>query len=99
MEAFKNVIQETTSKFNAGASLKFTATEAKVSEATKDNTSEKINSRLNSQGSFRFTYSKNEIYQLFLSRSSKKVRLNTSCGEYNGMFCKVIKPLLLSLSV
>lgn len=75
VEAFKNVIQETTSKFNAGASLKFTATEAKVSEATEDDTSEKINSRLNSQGSFRFTYSKNEIYQLFLSRSSKKDKM------------------------
>lgn len=99
-------MKETTSNFNAGVSLKFTPTEAlglcksrqkgclEEAEVPENNTSQ-----VNAEGSFRFTYSKNEIYQLFLSHSSKKVRLNTSCGEYNGMFCKVIKPLLLSLSV
>lgn len=45
-------------------------------------------------GSFRFRYSKNETYQLFLSHSSKKVRLNTSHREYNGIFFKLTKPPL-----
>ncbi|ELK06083.1 Complement component C9 [Pteropus alecto] len=78
VEAFKIVMKETTSNFNASVSLKFTPTEAlglcksrqkgcpKEAEVPENNTS---------QGSFRFTYSKKEIYQLFLSHSSQKDKM------------------------
>ncbi|XP_045422275.1 LOW QUALITY PROTEIN: complement component C9 [Lemur catta] len=58
IQAFKSIIQERTSNFNANLALKFTPTEVmKVEHA---------------QGNFQFSYSKNETYKLLVSYSSKK---------------------------
>lgn len=90
-------MQETTSKFNANASLKLTPTERyKCENKSEKQADEPNNCKLNFEGKFRFTYSKNELYQLFLSHSSQKVRPNTSYREYNGIFFKLTKVPLLS---
>uniref|UniRef100_A0A8C8YIN2 Complement component C9 n=1 Tax=Prolemur simus TaxID=1328070 RepID=A0A8C8YIN2_PROSS len=58
IQAFKSIIQERTSNFNANLALKFTPTEVmKVEHA---------------RGNFQFSYSKNETYKLLVSYSSKK---------------------------
>lgn len=79
MEAFKRIVQEKTSNFNADITLKFTPTEAieKSKSTLKETPGKKYFNLANAEGKFRFTYSKNETYQLFLSHSSKKVRPNT----------------------
>ncbi|XP_008153819.2 complement component C9 [Eptesicus fuscus] len=89
-KAFKSVIQETTSNFNADLSLKFTQTEklgkhknlpeGGPSQSGHDNPSTGEDSLLpgfqaSAGGSFRFRYSKNETYQLLLSHSSKKEKM------------------------
>lgn len=80
-------MQETTSKFNADISLKFTPTERyKCEDKPKTQDNETNTCELNSEGKFRFTYSKNELYQLFLTHSSKKVRPNTSYRDIMGYF-------------
>uniref|UniRef100_A0A8C9HIM1 Complement component C9 n=1 Tax=Piliocolobus tephrosceles TaxID=591936 RepID=A0A8C9HIM1_9PRIM len=74
IEAFKSIVQEKTSNFNADISLKFTPTEANKVK-TENSSEEKASSILRGRGSFRFSYSKNETYQLFLSYSSKKEKM------------------------
>lgn len=73
-------MQETISTFNADLTLKFTPIEAieqlKSKPQEPSNGKESPNQE-NSEAKFRFTYSKNEVYQQFLSHSSKKVRPNT----------------------
>uniref|UniRef100_A0A8Q3SI37 Complement component C9 n=1 Tax=Homo sapiens TaxID=9606 RepID=A0A8Q3SI37_HUMAN len=73
IEAFKSIIQEKTSNFNAAISLKFTPTETNKAEQCCEETASSIS--LHGKGSFRFSYSKNETYQLFLSYSSKKEKM------------------------
>ncbi|XP_034854844.1 complement component C9 [Mirounga angustirostris] len=77
MEAFKRIVQEKTSNFNADITLKFTPTEAieKSKSTLKETPGKKNFSLTNAEGKFRFTYSKNETYQLFLSHSSKKEKV------------------------
>nr|XP_019592847.1 PREDICTED: complement component C9 [Rhinolophus sinicus] len=76
VEAFKTIMQETTSKFNADISLKLTPTERyKCEDKSEKQADEPNNCKLNAEGKFRFTYSKNELYQLFLSHSSKKEKM------------------------
>lgn len=79
MEAFKRIVQQKTSNFNADITLKFTPIEAieKSKSIPKESPDKKDSSLTNAESKFRFTYSKNETYQLFLTHSSKKVRPNT----------------------
>ncbi|XP_012591944.2 complement component C9 [Microcebus murinus] len=74
IQAFKSIIQERTSTFNANLALKFTPTEVKKAKFEENENSQAKDSP-NSQytrGNFQFLYSKNETYQLLLSYSSKK---------------------------
>lgn len=80
MQAFKQIVQERTSNFNADINLKFTPTEA--IEQSKSKLQETSDNKAplgltNAEAKFRFGYSKNETYQLFLTHSSKKVSSNT----------------------
>ncbi|KAL4683325.1 hypothetical protein H8959_021019 [Pygathrix nigripes] len=75
IEAFKSIVQEKTSNFNADISLKFTPTEANKVKTEKSSEEKTSSDSLRGQGSFRFSYSKNETYQLFLSYSSKKEKM------------------------
>lgn len=75
IQAFRSVIEERRSHFNADFTLKFTPTEAKKSKQEPEESSNGTDTSENRI--FRFAYSKNETYQLFLSYSSKKVRPNT----------------------
>ncbi|XP_021572542.1 complement component C9 [Carlito syrichta] len=73
IEAFKSIIQETISTFNANLALKFTPTEVKKAEETSgDKDSSKS---IHARGNFQFSYNKNETYQKFLSYSSKKEKI------------------------
>ncbi|KAI5938784.1 Complement component C9 [Manis javanica] len=78
VQAFKSIMQETISTFNADLTLKFTPIEAieqlKSKPQEPSNGKESPNQE-NSEAKFRFTYSKNEVYQQFLSHSSKKEKL------------------------
>ena len=79
MQIFRSIIQEKKSNFNADLTIKYTPSEAIGRLKSKDSEpSDKkdFSNYLNAQGSFRFTYSKNETYKLLLSYSSKKVRPN-----------------------
>nr|XP_002745089.3 complement component C9 [Callithrix jacchus] len=75
IEAFKSVIQDKTSSFDARIALKFTPTEVKKAEMEVPCVGTCPQSSLHGQGTFRFSYSKNETYQLFLSYSSKKEKM------------------------
>ncbi|XP_001084671.3 complement component C9 [Macaca mulatta] len=75
IEAFKSIVQEKTSNFNADISLKFIPTEANKVKTEKSSEKQASSNSLRGQGSFRFSYSKNETYQLFLSYSSKKEKM------------------------
>ncbi|XP_008690837.1 complement component C9 [Ursus maritimus] len=77
MEAFKRIVQQKTSNFNADITLKFTPIEAieKSKSIPKENSDQKDSSLTNAESKFRFTYSKNETYQLFLTHSSKKEKV------------------------
>ncbi|NP_001075419.2 complement component C9 precursor [Equus caballus] len=73
IQAFRSVIEERRSHFNADFTLKFTPTEAKK---CKQEPEESCNGTDSSENRiFRFAYSKNETYQLFLSYSSKKEKM------------------------
>lgn len=77
-QAIKQIVQEKTSNFNADITLKFTPTEA--IEQSKSKPQEASDKKVplglkKAEGKFRFTYSKNETYQLFLSHSSKKEKV------------------------
>ncbi|KAM9694999.1 complement component C9 [Trichechus inunguis] len=77
-QAFTSIIEEKTKNFNADFSLKFTPTEANKKD--KNEANEHAN-RIDSQSHedkgkrFRFSYSKNETYQLFLLYSSLKEKM------------------------
>uniref|UniRef100_A0A5F9CMB7 Complement C9 n=1 Tax=Oryctolagus cuniculus TaxID=9986 RepID=A0A5F9CMB7_RABIT len=77
MQAFKSIIEEETSNFNANLALKFTPTEAKANKteeaSPKDKSLDDNDKGFSSK--FRFLYSKNETYQLFLSYSSQKEKM------------------------
>ncbi|XP_019650145.1 complement component C9 isoform X2 [Ailuropoda melanoleuca] len=77
MEAFKRIVQQKTSNFNADITLKFTPIEAieKSKSIPKESPDKKDSSLTNAESKFRFTYSKNETYQLFLTHSSKKEKV------------------------
>ncbi|XP_003899652.2 complement component C9 [Papio anubis] len=75
IEAFKSIVQEKTSNFNADISLKFTPTEANKVKTEKPSEKKASSNSSHGQGNFRFSYSKNETYQLFLSYSSKKEKM------------------------
>uniref|UniRef100_G1S351 Complement component C9 n=1 Tax=Nomascus leucogenys TaxID=61853 RepID=G1S351_NOMLE len=75
IQAFKSIVQEKTSNFNADISLKFTPTEANKVETENPSEETASSNSLHGKGSFRFSYSKNETYQLFLSYSSKKEKM------------------------
>ncbi|XP_011821604.1 PREDICTED: complement component C9 [Mandrillus leucophaeus] len=75
IEAFKSIVQEKISNFNADISLKFTPTEANKVKTEKSSEKKASSNSLHGQGSFRFSYFKNETYQLFLSYSSKKEKM------------------------
>ncbi|XP_057351591.1 complement component C9 [Manis pentadactyla] len=78
VQAFKSIMQETISTFNADLTLKFTPIEAieqLKSKPQEPSTGKESPNQENSEAKFRFTYSKNEVYQQFLSHSSKKEKL------------------------
>ncbi|XP_011910649.1 PREDICTED: complement component C9 [Cercocebus atys] len=75
IEAFKSIVQEKISNFNADISLKFTPTEANKVKTEKSSEKKASSNSSHGQGSFRFSYFKNETYQLFLSYSSKKEKM------------------------
>ncbi|CAK7302931.1 Complement component C9 [Vulpes lagopus] len=76
IQSFKKIVQEKTSNFKADIALKLTPTEAiekyKINPEGKDSP---IDASINAESKFQFTYSKNEIYQLFLTHSSKKEKV------------------------
>lgn len=79
MQVFRSIIQEKKSSFNADLSLKYTPHEAigqLESTDSKPSCKNDFPCLSNAQGTFRFTYSKNESYKRLLLYSSKKVRPN-----------------------
>ncbi|XP_024434169.3 complement component C9 [Desmodus rotundus] len=81
-QALKSVIRDTTSQLDAHVSLKFTRTEktsvptVKIqSHSEGEGASAHDDSPRSIQGSFQFTYSKNETYHLLLSYSSVKEKM------------------------
>ncbi|XP_077619553.1 complement component C9 [Crocuta crocuta] len=77
IQVFKQVVQEKTSNFNADITLKFTPTEAieQFKSKPQETFKKDLSGLINAEGKFRFAYSKNETYQLFLSHSSKKEKV------------------------
>nr|XP_059865540.1 complement component C9 [Delphinus delphis]XP_059865543.1 complement component C9 [Delphinus delphis] len=78
MQVFRSIIQEKKSSFNADLSLKYTPREAigKLECTDSKPSCKKDFPRLsNAQGTFRFTYSKNESYKRLFLYSSKKEKI------------------------
>ncbi|XP_007461301.1 PREDICTED: complement component C9 [Lipotes vexillifer] len=78
MQVFRSIIQEKKSNFNADLTIKYTPLEAIGQFESKDSKPSDIkdfSSLSNAQGTFRFTYSKNETYKRLLSYSSKKEKI------------------------
>ncbi|XP_033277120.1 complement component C9 isoform X2 [Orcinus orca] len=78
MQVFRSIIQEKKSSFNADLSLKYTPHEAigQLESTDSKPSGKKDFPRLsNAQGTFRFTYSKNESYKRLWSYSSKKEKI------------------------
>ncbi|KAM5264403.1 complement component C9 [Ctenodactylus gundi] len=73
IHAFKSIIQEETTSFNANLALKFTPTE--VNRYKENFQSPNSSDDVNAQGKFRFSYFKNETHKLLLSYSSKKEKV------------------------
>ncbi|XP_037655170.1 complement component C9 [Choloepus didactylus] len=69
-EALRTIFQEKLTNLNAGFTLKITPTEVK-----EEGKNEEKSENLNFEGSFRFSYSKNETFRQFLSYSSQKKKM------------------------
>ncbi|XP_040833420.1 complement component C9 [Ochotona curzoniae] len=75
VQAFQHVIEEETSNINTKFALKFAPTEAKAMKPEKASQETNSSSHKGSWADLQFSYSKNKIYQLFLSYSSQTEKI------------------------